>query len=108
MGVKIIRPAFNLETKYRVTMLTSEDWTKGTGAPPVVKGLIWFMDGSKMREGTGSGVHTQSVGRRLSSSLGRYTTVFQPKIYAILACVYEIQPQNRSGKYMSVLIVKRL
>jgi hypothetical protein len=43
-----------------------------------------------MREGTGAGVYRQSVGRRVSFSLGRYATVFQTEIYAILACVYEI------------------
>jgi len=57
----------------------------GTGAPPAVKGLIWFTDGSKTRERTGAGVYGQSVGRRLSFSLGRYATVFQAKICAILA-----------------------
>jgi len=87
MGVDVARPEFNLELKYRVSMLTREDWTKGTGAP-AVKG--------------------QSVGRRLSFSLGRYVTVFQTEIYAILACVYEIQFQNRPEKYLSALIVRRL
>jgi len=76
MAVDTMRPAFNLEPKYRVTMLTREDWTKGTGAPPVVKGPVWFTDGSKMREGPGAGVYGQSVGRRLSFSQGRYGTVF--------------------------------
>ena len=71
-----MRPAFNFEPKYRVTMLTREDWTKGTGTP-VVKGLVWFTDGSKMKVGTGAGVYEQSVGRRLSFSLGRYATVFR-------------------------------
>jgi len=83
-----LRPEFNLELKYRVTMLTREDWTEGTGAPPAVKG--------------------QSVGRRLSFSLGRYVTVFQTEIYAVLVCVYEIQFQNRPEKYVSALIVRRL
>jgi hypothetical protein len=46
-----MRPAFNLEPRYRVTMLTREDWTKGQGAPPEVKGLVWFKDGSKMKGG---------------------------------------------------------
>jgi hypothetical protein len=87
MGVDAKRPAFNCEPKYRVTMLNGEDWTKGTGTPPVVKGLIWFTDGSKLKEGTGAGFYGQSVGRRLSFSLGRYATVFQ-------ACVHEIQFQN--------------
>jgi hypothetical protein len=60
-------------------MLTREDRTKGTGAPPAVKGLIWFTDGSKMWEGAGAGVYGQSVGRRLSFSLCRYATVFRPR-----------------------------
>jgi hypothetical protein len=53
MGVDVMRPAFNFEPRYRVIMLTREDWTKGTGTPPVVKGLIWFTDGSKMGGGGG-------------------------------------------------------
>jgi ribonuclease HI len=76
-------------------MLNGEDWTKETGTPPVVKGLVWFTDGSKLKEGTGAGFYGQSVGRRLSFSLGRYATVFQ-------ACVHEIQFQNRPEKFVSI------
>ena len=101
MGVDVMRPAFNLEPKYMVTMLTREDWTRSSGSLPEIKGLIWYTDGSKM-EGTGAGVFGQSVKRRLSFSLGRYTTVFQAEIYAILACVHEIQFQNRPEKYVSI------
>jgi len=61
MGVNGIRPAHNFEPQYRVTMLTREDWDKATGAPPAVKGLVWFTDGSKMRDGAGAGVYGQSV-----------------------------------------------
>ena len=53
-------------------------------------------------KGTGAGVYGHSVRRRLSFSLGRYTTVFQAEIYAILACVYEIQFQNRLEKHVSI------
>ena len=66
MGVDVMRPAYNFEPQYRVTMLTREDWTKATGAPPAVKGLIWFINGSKMREGNRAIVYGQLVGRRLS------------------------------------------
>jgi len=68
-----------------------ENWTKATGAPPVVKELVWFTVGSKVTEGTGAGVYGQLVGGRLSFSLGRYATVFQAELYAILACAFEIQ-----------------
>jgi hypothetical protein len=43
--VDVIRPAFNSELKYRVTMLTGEEWTRGTGTPPAVKGFAWYTDG---------------------------------------------------------------
>ena len=49
MAVDVMRPAFNFEPKYRVTMLTREEWTKGTGTPPVVKGLIWFTEDPRWR-----------------------------------------------------------
>jgi len=91
VGFDVMRPAYNFEPQYRVTMLTREHWTKATGAPPAVKGLVWFTDRSKMREGTGARVYGQSVGRRLSYFLGRYTAVFQAEIYATLACAYGIQ-----------------
>jgi hypothetical protein len=107
MGVDVMRPVFNFEPKYRVTMLTRKDWTKGTGAP-VIKGFVWFTYGSRMKGGgTRVGVHGQLVQRGLSFSLGRHATVLQAEIHAILACTYEIQVQNRSEKYIFALIVKR-
>jgi len=102
MGVDIMRPEYKYEPQYGVTMLTREEWTKATSALSAVKGLVWFTDGSKMREGTGAGVYGQSAGRRLNFSLDRYATVFQAEIYAILACVYKVQPQNGPEKYMSI------
>jgi hypothetical protein len=103
MEVKVMRPAFKFEPKYRVTMLTREDdWTKGNGTLLAVKGLVWFTDGFRMREGTGDGVYGQSVGRRLGFSLGRYAIVFQAEIYAILTCAYKIQLQNRWEKCVGI------
>jgi hypothetical protein len=85
-----MKPAFNFEVKNMVTMLPRDECTRRPGTPPVVKGFIWFTDGLRM-EGTGAAVYGQSVGRRLSISLERYTKFFQAEIYASLACVYKIQ-----------------
>jgi ribonuclease HI len=99
-GATRTKNCFALRSK--VTM-TTEDWKKGTGPPPVVKGLVWFTDGSRMRDGrTGAGVYGQSEGRRLSISLGKYVTDFRAEICAILACVYELQNKARSEKYISI------
>jgi len=62
MGVDIMRPAYNFEPRYGFTMLTREDWTKATVAPPAVKGLVWFTDGS--RTGVGDrGWSLRAIGR---------------------------------------------
>jgi len=42
MGVGIMKPVFSLEPKYRVATLIREEWTRGPGTPPAVKGLVWF------------------------------------------------------------------
>jgi ribonuclease HI len=44
----------------------------------------------------------QSVNRRLSISLGKHATVFQAKVYAILACVHETETQDLPEKYVSI------
>jgi ribonuclease HI len=105
MGNDIMRPAYNFEPKYRVDMLTREEWTNGPGPPPVVKGLVCYTDGSRTqgRGGGGQGPeYGQPLGRRLSISLGKYVTVFQAEIYAILAFAYGIQTNARSENYISI------
>jgi hypothetical protein len=57
---------------------------------------------------TWAGVCGQSVGRRLSFSLGRYATMFQAEIYAILACAHEIQFQGRPEKHVLKVALKTL
>jgi len=102
MGVDVMRPVFNLESKYRVTMLTREEWTRGPGTRPVVKGLVWFTNGSRMAEGTRAGVFLAVFRKKASISLGKNAAVFQVEVYAILAFVYKIQTQDRLEKYVSI------
>jgi hypothetical protein len=89
-----MKPVFNLEPKYRVTMLTRDEWTRGPGTA-AVKGLVWFTDGSRTMQGTRAGVYGQSVGRRLTISLRKHATVFQAEVHVILACIYETLVKER-------------
>jgi hypothetical protein len=51
----MLRPAFNFEPNYRVMILTKEEWTRGTGTPAAVRlRLIWFTEGTRMKEGSGA------------------------------------------------------
>jgi len=70
--------------------------------PPAVKGLVGYTDGSRTLGGARAIGNGQSLGRRLSISLGEYAAVFQAEIYAILACAYDIQMNNRPEKYVSI------
>ena len=102
MGVYVMRPAFNLEPKYRVTMLTrveqrTRDSSSSSRAP--------LVHGSRTMEGTG--VYGQSLGRRLSTSVGKYAKIFQAEVYAILAFVYEIQTLVRPEIYVSIAVIVR-
>jgi hypothetical protein len=69
------------------------------------KVFVWFTDGSRTMEGTGDGVYGQSLGRRHSISLEKHATVFQTTVYAILACVYEIQMNVSPEKCVSICCV---
>jgi len=40
MGVNVTKPVVNLKPIYTVTMLTRDEWTRGPGTPPAVKGLV--------------------------------------------------------------------
>jgi len=68
----------------------------------MVKGFVWYMDGSRTVEGTGLGLYGQSENRRLSIPLGKHGTVFQAEVYAILACAEEIATQDHPEKYVSI------
>jgi hypothetical protein len=83
-------------------MLAREEWTTSPGTPPVVKGLVWYTDGSRTAEGTGARVYGQSVKRRLCIPLGKHATVFQAEVYAILACAHETEAQDWPEKYISI------
>jgi len=100
--VDIMKPVFNLDPKYRVTMLTREEWTRRHGAPPAVKELIWSTDGSRTVERIRAGLYGQSADRRLSISLRKHATVIQAEVYAILACVHETETQDKPEKNVGI------
>jgi len=41
------RPEYKFEPKYRVIILTREEWIRGPRTLPAVKGIAWYTDGSK-------------------------------------------------------------
>jgi ribonuclease HI len=64
--------------------------------------LIWFTDGPRANSGTGSGIFGIRPNRSSSFPLGKFATVFQTEIYAILQCAYE--SIRRAYKHKRILI----
>jgi hypothetical protein len=62
--------------------------------------IIWYTNGSKTRNGTGSGMYCYGTRRKLNFSLGQYTMVFQTEVYAIKACA--VENVDRNYKYRNI------
>jgi hypothetical protein len=75
-------------TKNFVIKIDQEYWKNKDPMFPE-EALIWSIDGSRADSGTGTGNYGRRPHRSFSFSLGKYATVFQTKIYAILQCAYE-------------------
>ena len=74
----------NFNQGYTVIETTREIWAQG--GPDVRQGsTIFYTDGSKMDNATGAGI--TGPGINISIPMGRWPTVFQAEIYAILECV---------------------
>jgi hypothetical protein len=73
-------------------METTEEWTRGSGTPLVVKKLVWYTDGARTRgwEVFRAGVCGQFSAGMLNISLGKYATLFQTEILAVLAFIHSV------------------
>jgi hypothetical protein len=60
---------------------------------------IWFQDKKK----TGARVYCHGTRRKLSFTLGQYTTVFQAEVYAIKACAVKNLDRNNENRNIYIL-----
>jgi hypothetical protein len=80
-------PIYNY-SKYFNVIIDEEYWrNKDSTFPEDI--LVWYTDGSRTDSGNGSGTHGLRRNRSYCFPLGKYATVFQTEIYAILQCAYE-------------------
>ncbi|XP_026333703.1 uncharacterized protein LOC113240584 [Hyposmocoma kahamanoa] len=85
MTSDVMLPKQNFKILYQVEFPTKEDWE--TNSHTWKDGsLLWYTDWSKMGPNVGCGIH--GVRPRLSYKLnkGRYSSIFQAEVYAIITC----------------------
>ncbi|XP_028174320.1 uncharacterized protein LOC114362934 [Ostrinia furnacalis] len=85
MTSDIMVPSCSFQKNYKVEIPHREDWLNKQVT--CEKGsLIWFTDGSKMGPNVGFGVYGEQPKLRLSQSLGKFASIFQAEVYAIIEC----------------------
>ena len=91
-------PILDMRSNYTIPVYYSSkvfnitiDWDFWRNKDPVFPegAPIWFTDGSRANSGAGSGIFGLRPNRSLSFPLGKFATVFQTEIYAILQCACE-------------------
>jgi ribonuclease HI len=91
-------PLFNMRLDYTIpvyrhskifSVIIDRDYWRIKGPVFPEDALIWFTDSSRANSGTGSGVFGVRPNRSFSFPLGKFATVFQTEIYAILQCACE-------------------
>jgi ribonuclease HI len=81
-----IIPVFNHSRTFEV--ICDRDYWKNVDSVVPEDILIWFTDGSRTFSGTGFGIFGVRPNKSLGFPLGKFATVFQTEICAILECAY--------------------
>lgn len=66
-------------------------------------GKLWYVNDSKMSVSTGAGI-CGAEPENISMNMGRYSTIFQTEIMAILTCAQELIWTNYLGKSILIII----
>ena len=95
-----INPIYDHSKLFKVT-IDADYWRNKDPMFPE-DALIWYTDGSRTDSGTGSGIQGLRPNRSYCFPLGKFATVFQTEIHAILQCAYE--NTRRAYKNRRILI----
>lgn len=74
------------------------EWTTGYLERSISDSIVCYTDGSLLEGRAGAGVFSRELRLQESYSLGRYCTVFQAEIFAIMCGVQAALHQNVTGK----------
>ncbi|XP_061723681.1 uncharacterized protein LOC133529895 [Cydia pomonella] len=78
-------PKFCPHKLYSVELPKREDWSNGQ-IKWKEESLRWYTDGSKSGSEVGCRVYGEAPRKGISVNLGRYCSIFQAEVYAILEC----------------------
>jgi ribonuclease HI len=95
-------PKWNLEFTWTHSIPSREDWNLRNSNVPISPQNTWFTDGSRMDGLSGAGVFCENPEHKSSMHMGRYATVFQAEVFAILSCSQLLLGEAASGLQISI------
>ena len=101
MRTDFIPRRFQFGRNWTVTIPSREEWLHQRDSLPG-HGDVWFTDGSRSEDRSGAGYYCRRDGKGTFLSLGRYATVFQTEVMAILGCAQRLEDLNTEGRHISI------
>ncbi|KAJ8911658.1 hypothetical protein NQ315_006004 [Exocentrus adspersus] len=101
MGTDYMTPKYMFNRDFEISIGDRGDLTEDHYS--TVPGITWYTDWSKTEQGTGAGIYSGMRKIELSLPLGRYTSVFQAEVYALLQCARENNLRAYRNKRINIL-----
>ena len=76
---------FDLVNSIDIKIPDRTDWNNGSVVPSDCN-VVWYSDGSVIDGHAGAGVFCSSLGIESSFSLGKFCTIFQAEVFALIKC----------------------
>ena len=92
---------YNFTNLFQTCIPEWEAWKKD-GGNSLLQGDIWYTNGSKGDEWTGAGLYDSALRRGLAIPPGRFPTVFQMEVFAILRCAEILRKEGKVGKCITI------
>lgn len=91
-------PQIQFEKKLDVQIPSREWWISENSRNLLDSSVAVYTDGSLSCTGAGIGVYSSNLGLELSEPLGKYATIFQAEIYALLCASKEVDRAGINGR----------
>ncbi len=96
-----MKVCYSFSKPFKVIIPDRQEWL--SSERPIPPGeLEWYTDGSKSEEGTGAGIWGERPGREIIVPMGKYHSVFQSEVAAILRCAQENLMLGYRNKVISI------
>ena len=93
---------YNFDFPFKIIINERLEWTNNEVKFPN-DAILFYTDGSKTLNGTGSGIFSQQDNTKQYASLGKYATITQAEIHAIELCALNILKKELKHKNIFIL-----